>query len=218
VFLRDGALMAVPFDLGTMQTVGTPVEVLTGVRQTSFGAFSCSRNGSCVYVAGSAPAQRRVALVDRTGAVRLLPLPPGSYTNPRFSPAGDKLSFWLGGRRCDVEIYDVTGGRTTKLTSENDNHSPVWAPDGQRLAYISYKPGSPGYALVSRSVTGAGAEERLGPSSYRVGAVAQLSWSPMGTLVFADRAGRIGSQAISCGSCPGETVRVWLERFLAAGN
>jgi serine/threonine-protein kinase len=128
-----------------------------------------------------------VALVDRTGAVRLLPLPPGSYTNPRFSPAGDKLSFWLGGRRCDVEIYDVTGGRTTKLTSENDNHSPVWAPDGQRLAYISYKPGSPGYALVSRSVTGAGAEERLGPSSYRVGPVTQLSWSPMGTLVFADR-------------------------------
>jgi serine/threonine-protein kinase len=179
--------MAVPFELAAMQPVGTPVEVLTGVRQTNFGTFSCSRNGSCVYIAGGSPAQRKVTLVDRTGTVRPLPLPPSSYTNPRFSPTGDKLSFWLSGRRCDVEIYDVTGGRTTKITSENDNHSPVWAPDGQRLAYITYNRRSPGYALMSRRVTGAGAEEQLGPGSYRVGPATQLSWSPLGTLVFADR-------------------------------
>jgi len=181
VFLRDGTLMAVPFNVSTMQPVGTPVEVLTGVRQTNFGAFSCSQNGSCVYVAGGATGHRKVTFVDRAGTARPLPLPPSSYNNPRFSPSGDKLSLWLGGRRCDVEIYDVTGGRTTKLTSENDNHAPVWVPNGQEVTYISKRGSKAGYEVVSRPVSGAGVERRLGAT---VGPTTQLSWSPLGTLVF----------------------------------
>jgi eukaryotic-like serine/threonine-protein kinase len=187
VFLRDGALMAVPFDVQRMESVGTPIEVLTGVRQVFWGAFSCSRDGSCVYIAGGAPDQLRVTLVDRTGASRPLPLPPSSYTSPRISPSGDKLSLWIAGARCDIEVFDIPSGRTTKLTSENDNHVPVWAPDGQRLAYISSKRGSPGYELVSRPVNGAGAEERLTAPKHYLGPIAPLSWSPLGPLVFADR-------------------------------
>ena len=44
--------MAVRFDVEGMESVGAPVEVLAGVRQTNFGAFSCSRDGRCVYIAG----------------------------------------------------------------------------------------------------------------------------------------------------------------------
>jgi serine/threonine-protein kinase len=199
LFLRGGALMAVPFDVKRLEPVGTPVEVLTGVRQDSFGTFSCSNHGSCVYIPGGAPSQRRVILVDRTGTPRPLPLPAGNYANPRFSPSGDKLSFWMVGRRCDVDIYDIARGTTTRLTSENDNHSPSWA-DGHRIAYISLQGASSRYRLVARSATG-GVEERLGPAELTVGPVTPISLSPLGTLVFADR-GDLWSLSLSPNSQP----------------
>jgi Tol biopolymer transport system component len=186
IFLRAGALMAVPFDVQRLETMGTPVEVLTGVRQSFWGAFSCSRHGSCVYIPGGSPGERRVTLVDRTGTPRPLPLLPNSYTQPRFSPSRDKLSLWISGARCHVDIYDIVGGRTTRLTSENDNHSPVWAPDGQRIAYISSQPGARGYRLVARPATG-GVEEKFGLPEHTVGPVTEIAWSALGTIVFADR-------------------------------
>jgi serine/threonine-protein kinase len=200
LFLRGGTLMAVPFDVKRLEPVGTPVEVLTGLRQDFWGTFSCSRHGTCVYIPGGSPSQRRVTLVDRTGTPRQLPLPAGNYTNPRFSPSGDKLLFWMGGRRCDVDIYDIARGTTTRLTSDNDNHSPAWAPDGHRIAYISNHRGVPGYRLVARSATG-GMEERLGPAELTVGPVTPISVSPLGTLVFADR-GDLWSLSLSPNSQP----------------
>ncbi|HET9361970.1 MAG TPA: protein kinase, partial [Vicinamibacterales bacterium] len=200
IFLRGGALMAVPFDLGRLEPVGTPVEVLTGVRQEFFGTFSCSRHGSCVYIPGGAPDQQRVTLVDRTGSARPLPLPPGNYVNPRYSPVGDKLLFQMGGYRCDVDTFDIARGTTTRVTSENDNHWPVWAPDGKRIAYTSYQQKGPlGYQLIARSPTGGG-EERLGPAELTVGPVTPISLSS-DTLVFADR-GDLWSLSLSPNSQP----------------
>ena len=97
VFFGSGTLMAVPFDLDRLELRGAPVPVIEDVRQdfSGTGAFSCSRTGSCVYVAGGVLAQRTVTLVDRTGASQPLPLPPKSYSHPRFSHKGDKVSFWI---------------------------------------------------------------------------------------------------------------------------
>jgi serine/threonine-protein kinase len=200
VFLRAGSLMAVPFDVERLEVVGTPVEVLTGIRQDFFGTFSCSRQGSCVYIPGGSPSQRRLTFVDRTGAPRPLPLPPNNYVNPRFAPSGNKLLFQMGGFRCDVNTYDMVGGTTTRLTSENDNHWPVWAPDGQRIAYISYQGGRSGYRVVARSSTGGGVEERLGPAEFTVSPVTPISLS-RDSLVFADR-GDLWSLSLSENSQP----------------
>jgi eukaryotic-like serine/threonine-protein kinase len=190
VFLRAGTLMAVPLDLTRMELSGTPVEVMSGVRQqlfTGVGAFSCSRGGTCVYVAGGTAASRTVAIVDRSGVARPLPLPPKSYSHPRFSPAGDKLSWWLEQWNCDIEVYDIARGTVARLTSDSDNHFPIWTPDGQRITYITSKAGSEGYEIVSRPTNGGGSEEPLPGSPRNLPAIAPLSWSPAGVLAFADR-------------------------------
>ena len=73
------------------------------------------------------------------------------------------------------------------LTSENDNHFPVWGPDWQRIAYISRKRGAAGYELFARKADGGGSEDRLTATDRNLGPVTPLSYSPDGTLVFAHR-------------------------------
>ena len=63
VFLRQGTLMAVPFDLGRLEVTGQPVPVLTNVKQSlngvsnginqASGQFSISDSGWLVYAEGA---------------------------------------------------------------------------------------------------------------------------------------------------------------------
>ena len=56
-----------------------------------------------------------MTLVDRTGNVRPLSLPPRYYGYPRFSPSRDKLSLWIGGSRCYIDIYDLARGTASDV-------------------------------------------------------------------------------------------------------
>jgi len=191
VFLRSGKVMAVPFDLARLELSGTPVPVIEGIQQSSYngGSFSCSQTGSCVYVAGSLNTQRTVAFVDRAGAIQPLPLPPQSYQHPRFSPAGDKVSFWIEQSRCDLVVYDIRRGVLTRITSNGDNHYPVWTPDGREITYASRKAPPPApYELYSKSADGSGSEEPLSRMRQNLTALSALSWTPDGeALAFGHR-------------------------------
>ena len=189
LYQRSGALMAVRFDPTRLELGGPPVPVIEGLRQpfSGLGAFGCSVSGTCIYIAGGTLAQRTVTLVDRNGTSRPLPLPPKSYTHPRFSPHGDKIVFWMSSLRCDLEVYDIARGSTMRVTSEGDNHSPNWTPDGQRITYISNTQPT-GFELFETPVNGSQAPERLTRAAQQLTAVTPLSWSPDGqVLAFADR-------------------------------
>jgi len=162
VFLRTGTLMAVPFDLDRLEITGASTPVIEGVREpfSGFGAFSCSRAGTCVYVAGGTVAQRTVALVDRTGASQPLSLAPQGFTQPRFSPSGGQISFWIEQLYCNIVVYDLARRTLTVVATEGDNHSPIWTDNGERITYISASPGIPGYEVLSRPTDGSGSEER----------------------------------------------------------
>ena len=193
-FLRSGTLMAAPFDLEKLEVTGPPVPVIEGVRESVIGAgaFSCSRAGTCVYVAGGmAGAQRTVALMGRTGASQPLSLPPQSYGHPRFSPVGDKVAFWIEQVNCYVVVYEIARGALTRLTVDGDNHFPTWTPDGRRITYTSRKAASSsGWELYWKPADGSGAEEKLSPSPLSLGQ-SPLSWSPDGNLLAFANAGDI---------------------------
>src|SRR5262249_18956382 len=76
---------AVPFDLKKLQAIGGPVPVLEGVRrsaqaQTGAAFISLSNDGSLIWVpAGITETPRVLALVDRSGSKKTLPLPPAGY-------------------------------------------------------------------------------------------------------------------------------------------
>lgn len=83
VYVREGTLLAVPFNLDQLEVTGGSVPVAEGVAQASgqTGAahFSFSSEGSLVYVPGG-PAglgQNNLIWVDRNGMEEPLDAPPG---------------------------------------------------------------------------------------------------------------------------------------------
>ncbi len=149
----EGGLQVVPFDLARAEVTGPPVPVLDGV--VPWG-FALSGTGTLVYRTGLTTArvwQRLFLLVGLDGSVDTL----GSLgQNPygvRVSPDGERLVFGAGATevsQSQIYIYDLVR-RTgpTQLTFEGENASPIWSPDGTRVAYQH-----DGTSVVAKAVDG----------------------------------------------------------------
>jgi dipeptidyl aminopeptidase/acylaminoacyl peptidase len=73
-----------------------------------------------------------------------------SVGNPSISPDGKQIVFsrtWVDKvkdrSRSNIWIYDLDSGRVRELTSGNySDSSPVWSPDGKRIAFLSDRDGT----------------------------------------------------------------------------
>jgi serine/threonine-protein kinase len=96
VYLHNGTLFAVPFDLDRLETQGTPVPVLEEVAyETRFGSaqFDFSRAGTLLYRSGGAGSQTvKVQWLDGGGKAQPLLIKPRAYTSPRLSSDGSRLA------------------------------------------------------------------------------------------------------------------------------
>ena len=73
----------------------------------------------------------------------MLDIEPGVFRRPSFSPDGRRIAVdsHVGGEmEHDIWIYDVQTGSRTRFTIPGHNASPVWTPDGTRLAFASRRP------------------------------------------------------------------------------
>ena len=185
VYGLAGRLLAVAFDLGRLEVVGTPVPVLEGVVTTGLGAadFAVAANGSLVYVPGAAGSsgQRTIVAVDRQGRASPLPgLTPGSYRDVRVSPDGERLAL---ATQTDVWTYDFVRATLSRLTTNpaQDNR-PLWTLDGQRIIFTSNRSGHP--ELFWRPADGIGSEERLLARAEDVLELRADGWSADGRRLF----------------------------------
>jgi serine/threonine-protein kinase len=170
VYAVDGTLRAVPFDLDRLEVTGDPVPVLEGVMTKPSGAanFDLSANGTLVYVAagGTGLERRTLVWVDRTGREEAIPAPPRAYLYPRISPDGKKVALDVRDEQSDIWIWDLPRETLTRLTFDPGlDRTPVWSPDGTRLAFSSERGRSSQANVYSQASDGTGPVERLTESA-----------------------------------------------------
>jgi len=143
-------VLAVPFDIKTLQVTGQPVSIIDGVmRSGSAGAaqMAVSENGVMVYLPGnesSAIGSRVLAFVDRAGNRTPINIPPGIYNDPRISPDGKQLAMRVqDGTGENIWIYDLSSAASPRrLTFEGTrNTRPTWTIDGQHIVFTSNREG-----------------------------------------------------------------------------
>ena len=173
VFLRDGTLHAVTFDLDRLQTVGEPVPVIEGVLSsaiTGSAQFSVSTTGSLLYVPGKTiDVTGPILWMDEKATTTPLREAPAAWSLPRFSPDGQKLAVTVTDNGLsDIWIYEHARDTMTRFTFDQaSDRGPVWSPDGRRLVFASDRAARGIYNIYSQRADGTGEIQRLtnSPSS-----------------------------------------------------
>jgi serine/threonine-protein kinase len=181
LYMHQGTLFAAPFNITRLEATGAAVPVVEGVSGnygTGSGEFAVSRTGVLVYVPNVS--EHVLSLMNRSGAVTPFRAVHGIWTNPAFSPRGERLALEVSdGTGFSVWVYDLARDTRTKLTSDDTRFSrPVWSPDGNRLVFSLYRDGR--LNLYWARADGASGPQRLTNSDK---AQEACSWHPGGKLI-----------------------------------
>jgi len=160
IYVHQGTLFAVPFDLKRLETSGTPapqLEEVAGYPVSGGGQLDFSQAGILVYLAGkSAPASGSPVWLDGAGKEVPLLTAPGQLLTPRFSPDGKRLALSVNG---DISVYDLERGALSRITFTPGplNRYPVWTPDGRHIVFAP----AAGTGLWWIRADGSGQPERI---------------------------------------------------------
>jgi serine/threonine-protein kinase len=186
LFLNDGTLFAIPFDLNSNSTTGGAAPVATMVADdpaNGGGQYSVSRNGTLVHRIGeSGPGKYPAVWLDPdSGAITSLLEEPRTYVEARVSPNGQAVVMTeLTGSNWDVWVYDIARGTRTRLTFSDGIEGPaVWSPDSTELIYTSDEDGSDD--LYRKRADGSGSVTQLTTENFPIYV---SDWSPDGRYVI----------------------------------
>ena len=164
LFLRDGSLLAQAFDNRRGELSGSPVTVAEHVGTAGGGAwgrFSASSNGVLVYQTEDIP-NVQLTWFDRSGKVLGAAGEPARYLRLVLSHDGTKAALNridpLTGNQ-DLWLVDLAQGTTTRFTFGSFSTSPLFSPDGSRIAFVSVRNGAGG--IYEKAANGAGSEDLL---------------------------------------------------------
>jgi eukaryotic-like serine/threonine-protein kinase len=188
LLVREGKLLAQPFDVRRLQATGAPSLVSDGVRMAfdrRAADFSVADNGTLVFLSTVGSGQRLVWF-DREGrelgvAVPDIGNPTSGLLAGTLSPGSDRVAVTRArGTGSDIWIYNLKAALGTRLTFTDDfNESPVWSPDSSNVVFTRNL--TDHYELRLKSVSGAGEEQVLLKTT---GNVIASSWSSDRRYVF----------------------------------
>jgi eukaryotic-like serine/threonine-protein kinase len=171
VFVREGLLLAVPFDAVRLQLGGEAVGLIDGVMQAAYfrtqrddtGAaqFTFSSTGTLVYATGgtSPPDVRSIVQIDRAGTLETFPVEPRPFVTLRLSPDGERVALSTFGRDRDIWVYAPARGTFSRLAVPGRPTVPIWTPDGEHLTFATGIAGPDGLHRVRAD--GAGPTEPI---------------------------------------------------------
>ena len=163
VFMRAGALWAVPFDVEQFKSTGPEVPVVQEVEHGSAAGpavYAFSDEGLLIYLPGGdmqaqgVGVSRQLLWVDRDGTETPLPAKAQNYRFPRLSPDGTQVAVAVGTpvNGIDIWAYELARNLLSRRTFSGNSVAPLWTPDGSHLVYtfISFQ----GLAWVKADGTG----------------------------------------------------------------
>jgi Tol biopolymer transport system component/predicted Ser/Thr protein kinase len=172
LYLREGTLMAQPFDTKRLETTGEAVPIAEKVESVlnsgTVGVFSFSQTGLLAFRSG---AQRTVGgglqltSFDRQGKMSAAS-EAGQFDAPVLSPDGTQVAFTrtdvqaANGSNMDIWLHEFARGTASRFTTDpGQDETPVWSPDGASIVFRSNRDGV--FNLYQKAASGAGTEVLL---------------------------------------------------------
>ncbi len=175
LYVRGGAMMSVPFDLGGLQVRGQAEPVLQQIAvagPNGLAAVAIAENGTLAYIPASVWYPDRFLIwVDRSGGEELVLEAPALYSDPVLSPDGERIALTIEQGSRDVWVYDIARGVNDRLTSRpSEAFGPIWTADGSRVIYSAEEPQ---FDLFWRAADASAPEEALltSPNDKHVGSI-----------------------------------------------
>jgi Tol biopolymer transport system component len=168
LYVREGKLMAQPFDPGKLETTGDPISVAehvqfeTGPLRGNLGPFAASDNGVLLYQSGKfqRDIDSQLTWFDRSGTKLGTVGTPGVLAG--FALSRDDAELVVARQdaqdgRFDLWNRDLVRSTESRLTSKGNNRYPVWSADGTHIFFSSNRDN--GYKVYQKPADGTGAEE-----------------------------------------------------------
>ena len=171
LFVREGRLQGVAFDLQKMQASGEPEMVVDAVRYDSRNGgthLAVSRSGAMVYGPGAVvPGDYYLMWIDRAGVMRRVVDTPRPFRDPSLRPDGRKIAVVIGSSTdSDLWTLDDDGSNLSRISFGLAPHRPAYSPDGTRIAVSVAKDGK--WRILSLAADGSGEPLTLYESENRV--------------------------------------------------
>ena len=204
-------IWAVPVSLDTLEPIGETFRVAQGgIRPT------VSADGTLVYIGESESTAHRLVWRDRSGEqVGVAGRPQPAMRDVEVSPDGSRIAVTADETGSgDVWVHEAGREIRSRVTfDEAEDGSPVWSPDGTRIAFFSVRGQTP--AIWIKQVDGTREPRKIaGPE----GPARPVAWSPDGQYLLVQTRGRGGGGGIYSVDLREDTSYEIYEFAQAGGN
>jgi WD40 repeat protein len=183
LFVREGNLMAQPFDASSAKTTGEAVPIVEHVRFTPVrwsGDFSASATRRLVFNPGAGVRRAELTWFDLEGRELGKVGEPGDIVSVAISPDSKRAATTIlsrtGGAYAEVWLYELERGVSSRFVfGGQGSYDPLWSPDGRQVAY-----GDVGGGIAVKAADGTSEPKILWTSKTNNW---PMSWSPDGKRI-----------------------------------
>jgi Tol biopolymer transport system component len=188
--VRTVNLTKITFDPGKQATVGQPVQITQGLKDTMTPKLSPDGQQIVFYTVGK---QESLYVIDSDGTrLRQLTEDEYRYRGPRWSPDGKYIGVFSNrSGRDEIWMMRPDGTALRQLTDFGCRYGPRWSPDGTHFACAMFFERIPVIVEVGRPSKNTALAQFPGDDRFRVN-----GWSPDGRTLAGSMDAPAGSTGI----------------------